>query len=80
MTAGDIARAAIVHSTQISARLRELAGKDGDVLELRPAIARLFVDEADRAEAYRLLDLATMVRRKKVVATGYNDLFAEANE
>lgn len=71
--AGQAARDAIALSVRVSVRLRELAGIGGDTLAMRPAIRALFPDEAERAEAYRLLDLAARNRRRRPgEENGYN--------
>ena len=80
MTAGEAAKAAIALSVRVGNRLRSMAGKDGDVLDLRPLIAQTFTDADERAEAYRLLDLAAMVRRTKATGPKIYDLFAEGDD
>jgi hypothetical protein len=62
---GELARAAIKLSVAVGEKLRQAAGKGGDVLTLRNQVRRLFADEAERVEAIRLLDLASWNRRKK---------------
>lgn len=63
--AGQAARDAIVLSVRVGNRLRELAGPHGDTLAMRTSIPTLFVDEAERIEAYRLLDLTARNRRRR---------------
>lgn len=72
--AGQAARDAIELSTRVGDRLRELAGPHGDTLAMRPAIPTLFADEAERIEAYRLLDLAARNRRRIVEKASQNYL------
>ena len=64
--AGLAARDAIALSVRVGARLRELAGPHGDTLALRTSITKIFADESERVEAYRLLDLAARNRRRIV--------------
>lgn len=59
------AQAAIVLSVRVGNTLRNACGKKEDVLDLRPEIRRLFADEAERAEAHRLLDLVAWMRRNR---------------
>jgi hypothetical protein len=69
ITPGELARAAIKLSVAVGEKLRQAAGKGGDVLTLRNQVRRLFADEAERAEAIRLLDLAAWNRRSKTDET-----------
>lgn len=72
--AGQAARDAIALSVRVGARLRELAGVGGDTLALRTSVPKLFQDEAEQVEAYRLLDLAARIRRRIVEKTSENYL------
>ena len=72
--AGLAARDAIALSVRVGARLRELAGVGGDTLALRTSVTKLFADESERVEAYRLLDLAARVRRQRIEKASQNYL------